>query len=277
MCMNISEGESVMFKLNRKNGVAYYTIPSFEATGLVKHGFSTREGGVSGGCYSSMNLRFNCDDSHENVLENYKIMANTLGMDYEKIVLSKQVHEDNIHTVTNCDAGNGIMFENKFKSADGLITDIKGIPLVTLYADCVPVFFLDKNIGVAALSHSGWRGTVKRIAEKTVEKMKKDYGSKPENILAAIGPSIQLCHFEVGDDVAEIFIKEFGDKTVLKYGERYHVSMQKAIFMQLTETGIPEENIDDCGICTYCNSELLFSHRKTNGKRGNLGAFIELI
>lgn len=277
MCMNISEGESVMFKLNRKNGVAYYTIPSFEATGLVKHGFSTREGGVSGGCYSSMNLRFNCDDSHENVLENYKIMANTLGMDYEKIVLSKQVHEDNIHTVTNCDAGNGIMFENKFKSADGLITDIKGIPLVTLYADCVPVFFLDKKMGVVALSHSGWRGTVKRIAEKTVEKMKKDYGSKPENILAAIGPSIQLCHFEVGDDVAEIFIKEFGDKTVLKYGERYHVSMQKAIFMQLTETGIPEENIDDCGICTYCNSELLFSHRKTNGKRGNLGAFIELI
>lgn len=277
MCMNISEGESVMFKLNRKNGVAYYTIPSFEATRLVKHGFSTREGGVSGGCYSSMNLRFNCDDSRENVLENYKIMANTLGMDYEKLVLSKQVHEDNIHTVTDSDAGNGIIFENKFKSADGLITDIKGIPLVTLYADCVPVFFLDKKIGVVALSHSGWRGTVKRIAEKTVEKMKKDYGSKPDDILVAIGPSIQLCHFEVGDDVAEIFIKEFGDKTVLKFGDRYHVSMQKAIFMQLTETGIPEENIDDCGICTYCNSELLFSHRKTNGKRGNLGAFIELI
>lgn len=277
MCMNISEGESVMFKLNRKNGVAYYTIPSFEATGLVKHGFSTREGGVSGGCYSSMNLRFNCDDSRENVLENYKIMANTLGMDYEKLVLSKQVHEDNIHTVTDSDAGNGIIFENKFKSADGLITDIKGIPLVTLYADCVPVFFLDKKIGVVALSHSGWRGTVKRIAEKTVEKMKRDYGSNTEDILVAIGPSIQLCHFEVGDDVAEIFIKEFGDKIVSKYEDKYHVNMQKAIFMQLTETGIPEENIDDCGICTYCNSELLFSHRKTNGKRGNLGAFIELI
>lgn len=103
-----------MFKLNRKNGVSYYTITSFEETGLVKHGFSTREGGVSDGCYSSMNFRFHCDDTHENVLKNFEIMADTLGMDYNKLVLSKQVHEDVIHTVTEDDFGNGIVRENNF-------------------------------------------------------------------------------------------------------------------------------------------------------------------
>ena len=237
-----------MFKLNRKNGVSYYTITSFEETGLVKHGFSTREGGVSDGCYSSMNFRFHCDDTRENVLKNFEIMADTLGMDYNKLVLS-----------------------------NALITDKKGIPMVTLFADCVPLFFLDKKLGVAALAHSGWKGTVKRIGQKTIEKMKRDYGSRAEDILTAIGPSIQECHFEVGDEVAEIFIKEFGEDTAVKYGEKYHVNMQKAIEKQFIESGILKENIDNCGICTYCNSDLLFSHRKTNGKRGNLGAFIELI
>ena len=158
--------------------------------------------------------------------------------------------------MTEDDFGNGIVRENKFESVDALITDKKGIPMVTLFADCVPLFFLDKKLGVAALAHSGCRA---------------------EDILTAIGPSIQECHFEVGDEVAEIFIKEFGEDTAVKYGEKYHVNMQKAIEKQFIESGILKENIDNCGICTYCNSDLLFSHRKTNGKRGNLGAFIELI
>lgn len=266
-----------MFKLNRRNGVSYYTITSFEETGLVRHGFSTREGGVSEGCYASMNLRFGCDDKKENVLENYRIMADTLGMNYSSLTLSKQEHGDVIHTVTEADAGNGIVRENRFENVDALITDKKGIGLVTLYADCVPLFFLDRRLSVAALAHSGWKGTVKRIGQKTIEKMKRDYGSRAEDILTAVGPSIQECHFEVGDEVADIFIKEFGPDTAVKYGERYHVSMRRAIEKQFLESGIPPEHIDSCGICTYCESDLLFSHRRTNGKRGNLGAFIELI
>lgn len=254
-----------MFKLNRKNGVSYYTITSFEETGLVKHGFSTREGGVSDGCYSSMNFRFHCDDTRENVLKNFEIMADTLGMDYNKLVLSKQVHEDVIHTVTEDDFGNGIVRENKFESVDALITDKKGIPMVTLFADCVPLFFLTKarssRIGTFGLERYG-----KANRSENNRKMKRDYGSRAEDILTAIGPSIQECHFEVGDEVAEIFIKEFGEDTAVKYGEKYHVNMQKAIEKQFIESGILKENIDNCGICTYCNSDLLFSHRKTNGK-----------
>ncbi|MCI5605756.1 MAG: peptidoglycan editing factor PgeF [Clostridia bacterium] len=266
-----------MFRLNKKGNIKYYTISSFEKTGIIKHGFSTREGGVSKDCYSSMNLRFNCEDSRENVLENYRLISEALGMDVNRLVLSKQVHEDVIHTADESDCGNGITRENSFTSVDALITDKKNVPIVTLFADCVPLFFLDKKQGVIALAHSGWKGTVKRIGQKTVEKMKRDYGSNPADILTAIGPSIQEDHFEVGDEVAEIFINEFGSDTAVKYGKKYHVNMQKAIIKQFEEAGIPRENIDNSGICTYCNSDLLFSHRRTNGRRGNLGAFMQLI
>ncbi|MCH5212307.1 MAG: peptidoglycan editing factor PgeF [Oscillospiraceae bacterium] len=263
-------------KLIKKGRISYYIIPSFQATGLVNHCISTREGGVSEGIYSSMNFRFNCDDKRENVTENFKRISEAIGIDYRRLVLSRQTHDDIIHTVEDSDIGNGIMFENKFESVDGLITDKPGIGLVTLYADCVPTMFLDKRQGVIATSHSGWKGTVKRIAAKTVQKLVSDYGSKPEDILCAIGPSIQLDHFEVGDEVAEIFIDSFGSDTAVKFRDRYHVNMQLAIEKQLRAEGIPAENIDNYGICTYCNSDLLFSHRKTHGKRGNFGAIIAL-
>lgn len=266
-----------MFELKQNGDIEYYTVPSFEKTGLVRHCFSTRKGGVSDGCYSSMNFRFNCDDSKENVLENFRIMSECIGVDYNRIVVSKQVHEDNVHIVGDTDIGNGIIFDNKFDSVDALITDRTGICLVTLYADCVPIMFLDTKKCVIGSAHSGWKGTVKEIGAKTVEKMKNVYGSKPDDILCAIGPSIRVDHFEVGDDVARIFINKFGADTAVKYGEKYHVDMQLAIKKQLLASGIPSENIDDCGICTYCNSDIFFSHRKTNGRRGNFGAFIELI
>lgn len=231
---------------------------------------------MSEGCYSSMNLRFHCDDAGENVRENFRRISEAAGLDVNRLVLSKQTHGDRIHTVEDGDIGNGILFENRFESVDGLITDKPGIGLVTLYADCVPLLFLDKKNAVIATSHSGWKGTVQRIGAKTLQKMKNDYGSKPEDILCAIGPSIQVDHFEVGDDVAQIFIDHFGEDTAVRYGEKYHVDMQRAIIKQFLEEGIPPENIDNCGICTYCNSELLFSHRKTQGRRGNFGAFIGL-
>lgn len=266
-----------MLKSVRKNNISYFTIPLFDETGLVRCGISTRDGGVSDGCYGSMNFRFNCDDKRENVMENFRRMAECLGMEFDKLILSHQVHEDVVRTVSEKDCGNGIITENKFESADGLITDVPNIGLVTLYADCVPLMFLDKKNRVIATSHSGWKGTVARIGAKTLQKMKNDFGSKPDDILCVIGPSIRKDHFEVGDDVAEIFINEFGCDTAVKYGERYHADMQKAIMKQFLDEGIPQKNIEDCGICTYCQSDMFFSHRKTNGKRGNFGAFIELI
>ncbi len=265
-----------MFRLVNKGDISYYIIDSFEETGLVRHCFTTRRGGVSSGPYASLNLRFHCDDTKENVIENHRIICDAIGIDYRRLVCSKQVHEDKIHIAGEDDCGNGIMFENRFESVDGLMTNKPNIPLLTVYADCVPLFLLDTRKRVIASVHSGWRGTVARIGYKAVEMMKAKFGSCPDDILAAIGPSIGKCHFEVSDEIAALFIREFGEETAERYGEKYHVDLQTACMGQFLKAGIPEKNITVAGICTYCNSDLLFSHRKTNGIRGNLGAIIEL-
>ncbi len=264
-----------MFNLKENGELKYYTIDEFEKTGLVKHCFTTRCGGVSENEYKSLNLRMHCDDKKENILENYKIICDEINVNFENLVFSNQVHCDTIYTVGKEDVGNGITKPQKFDGADGLITNQPGVPLIVFAADCVPVFFLDKKRRVIALVHSGWKGTVLCIAEKCIAKMAAEFGSEPCDILAAIGPSIGVCHFEVGDEVAEIFREKFGDDVLEKH-EKYHVNMQKAIEIQLAHSGILPENIITANICTYCNSELLFSHRKTNGKRGVMGAIMEL-
>ena len=260
-----------MFELVKYNDLEFYKISDFDG---VRHCFTTKRGGVSTGIYESMNLRLHSEDKRENVMRNFEIICGGIGINPESLILSNQVHEDNIVNVTRADCGNGLYSPNKFKSADGLITDDPEAALVTFYADCVPVLLYDKKKKVIASVHSGWKGTVKRIAQKAVEKFKKDYGSSAEDIYAAIGPSIRLCHFEVGEEVADIFIKEFGKETVEYFGGKPHVNLQKAVKLQLAEAGITKT--DDSGICTYCNSDLLFSHRKTSGKRGNLVAIMQL-
>lgn len=265
-----------MFRLQEKNGVQYYTIDSFDKTGLVKHCFTTRVGGVSKGAYESMNLRLNCDDARENVLRNFEIIGNAIGVRCRDMVLSHQIHEDVVYNAAASDCGNGLMRENALDSADGLMTAARGVALVTFYADCVPLFFLDPVKKVIALSHSGWKGTVKKIGAKTIRQMAEVHGSNPADILTGIGPSIGVCHFEVGGEVAEQFEAVFGKQVLQKFGEKWHVDLQKAVTMQLLEAGILENHITNAGICTYCNSGLLFSHRKTQGRRGSLAAIMEL-
>ena len=262
-----------MFRLKECGKLKYYTIDEFEKSGMVKHCFTTKHGGVSSGEFSSMNLRMNCADSQENVLSNFKIICDEICVNFEDLVFSKQVHSDKIEIVEKKDCGNGIVKEQKFESADALITAERGVPIVIFGADCVPVFFLDIKERVIEAALSGWRGTVGRIAEKKTEKMMSEFSCKAENIIAAIGPSIQVCHFETGDDVAEIFCNEFGD-SVLEKNEKYHVNMQKAIEIQLSEIGV--KNIINSGICTYCRHNEFFSHRYTNGRRGVMAGIMEL-
>ena len=268
--------EMKVFKTVTNGNLVYYKADNFEKTGLVRHLFTTKCGGVSKGIYQSMNLRFNCDDERENVIRNFEIAAKELGTVKERLVLPNQIHQDEIIDVTEEMCGNGIVFDNKFESADGLITNIPGIALVTLFADCVPVMLLDVKQKVICTVHSGWKGTVKCIAAKAVRKMISEYGCRTENIISAIGPSIGVCHYEVSDEVAEIFRKKFSDDTVKIYEEKYHVNLQAAIKHQLIEGGVDEENINISGICTYCNHDLLFSHRYTKGQRGNLAGFLML-
>ena len=230
------------------NGVKYIIFPLFEKAG-VTHGFSTRIGGVSTGIYSTMNLSFHRGDSYENVLMNHKLFSEAVGYDYTRTVFSDQIHETNIAHVTEADIGRGMDGNGGITGMDGLITDVPGIPLMTFYADCVPLFFYDPVKKVVATAHSGWRGTVAGMGRKMVETLVSDYGCKRENIIAAIGPSICMDCYEVSDDVACEFEKAFPvapyDKLIFNKGNgKYNLNLWFANEFWLTDSGILKDNID---------------------------------
>lgn len=267
-------------KINENKGVTYLTYPAFEKFPEFYHGFSTRLGGVSKGIYSSMNLSFTRGDEEEAVLENYRRIADAIGFSMEGIVCSDQTHTVHIRQVTEADKGKGVLQKKDYTDIDGLITNVPGITLTTFYADCVPLFFLDPVNKAAGLAHSGWRGTVGRMGEKMVKAMKDAFGSEPENLYAGIGPSICQDCYEVSADVADRFREEFQgyeENAGLLYKTKpgkYQLNLWKANEIVLTEAGILREHISFPGICTCCNPEFLFSHRASQGKRGNLCAFL---
>ncbi|MDR0923868.1 MAG: peptidoglycan editing factor PgeF [Hungatella sp.] len=261
--------------------VPYLSFPILERTGLVKQGFSTKLGGVSQGKFATMNFTFTRGDNRSHVLENYSRMAKALGVDVERMVLSYQTHTTNVRLVTEEDAGKGIVKERDYEDVDGLITNVPGITLVTFYADCVPLYFLDPIHRAVGLSHSGWRGTVKRMGEVTVKKMEEAFGTKAEDVIACIGPSICMECYEVGSEVAQEFMKGFdrthwGEILSEKEDGKYLLDLWRANEIVLLEAGVKQENIQVTDICTHCNSDLLFSHRTTGNERGNLAAFLGL-
>ncbi|WP_461817893.1 peptidoglycan editing factor PgeF [Faecalimonas sp.] len=266
---------------NEKNGVYYLTYPMFEETGMVKHAFSTRLGGVSKGVCSTMNLSFARGDREEDVRENFRRMADVLEVEENDFVFSKQTHTTNVRVVTEKDRGKGFTKSLDYDDVDGLVTNVQGICLSTFYADCVPLFFVDPVKKAIGLSHSGWRGTVGKIGKKTVEKMQEEYGSNPKDILAAIGPSICQDCYEVSKDVIEEFKNTFAEKYWAdlfyeKENGKYQLNLWKANEYIFLEAGIEKEHIAVTNICTCCNSEFLFSHRASHGKRGNLAAFLTI-
>ncbi len=269
-------------ELKEKNHVPYIQFKNLSATGIVKHGFSTRKGGVSTGIFSSMNLNFKRGDDPDAVMENYRRMAAALNMRVEDMVLSDQTHTTNVRVITEEDRGKGILRPQDYSDVDGMITNVPGIVLVTSYADCVPLYFVDPVRKAIGLSHSGWKGTVGHIGQKTVWKMHEVYGSEPKDIVAAIGPSICQSCYEVSDDVAEAFRANFtadeaADILLDKGNGKYQLDLWKANWYVLTDAGILPEHLSVTDLCTACHPDLLWSHRKTNGQRGGLSAFLSLI
>lgn len=269
-------------ELKEKNHVPYIQFKNLSATGIVKHGFSTRKGGVSTGIFSSMNLNFKRGDDPDAVMENYRRMAAALNMRVEDMVLSDQTHTTNVRVITEEDRGKGILKPQDYSDVDGMITNVPGIVLVTSYADCVPLYFVDPVRKAIGLSHSGWKGTVGHIGQKTVWKMHEVYGSEPKDIVAAIGPSICQSCYEVSDDVAEAFRANFtadeaADILLDKGNGKYQLDLWKANWYVLTNAGILPEHLSVTDLCTACHPDLLWSHRKTNGQRGGLSAFLSLI
>ena len=260
-------------EIKEENGVPYIVFKNLELPGIV-HGFSTRLGGVSEGIYSTMNLSFHRGDDMDAVMENHRRLAQAVGYDYRRLVFSDQVHETVIRKITEEDAGKGITRESDITETDGLMTNVKDLPLITFYADCVPVFFYDPVKEVVAMNHSGWRGTVKNISLHMVEALNKEYGCEASDLICAVGPSIS-------EDVAEAFqdayLPEQYDKMTKKIGNgKYLLDLHRANYYNLTGAGILPDHINVTDICTCCNPDFLFSHRASHGKRGNLGAVIML-
>lgn len=251
---------------------------NLDETRIVKHGFTTRAGGVSEGIFSSMNLSFTRGDEEAHVRENYRRLAGALEVSYENFVFTDQTHTTNVRKVTAEDAGRGLTRERGYTDVDGLITDVPGLVLSTFYADCVPLFFVDVAHHAIGLSHSGWRGTVGRMGRVTLEAMNREYGTRTEDVICAIGPSICQDCYEVSEDVAEAFQKEFpgreDDLLIAKENKKYQLDLWKANEIILLDAGVKKEHLAVTNICTCCNPSLLFSHRASNGKRGNLGAFL---
>jgi hypothetical protein len=301
----IRTGNNNTCKLNyddKNKEMAYFTFGSLEKTGIVDHFFSTRLGGVSSDYLTSLNFSYTQGDTKENVDENFRRAASHMNMTSSDIVCSMQTHTTNVRKVTSADKGKGVVCERDYTDVDGLITNEKGIILATFYADCVPLFIVDTQNKAIGLSHSGWRGTVAKMGEVTLNKMANEYGTKPECVKVAIAPSICQNCYEVSEDVAiefeKAFVKDdekafeylvrYKDKTDItqtdidncllykKTNGKYQLNLWYANFRVFRDFGVLNENIEITDVCTCCNSNLLFSHRATNGKRGNLGAFLML-
>ena len=248
--------------------------PLIEQTGIVEHCFTTRLGGVSKGIYESLNLSFSRGDEEADVRENFRRLADAMKTDIAKFVFTDQTHTTNVRRVTAEDAGKGIVKDRDYTDIDGLITNEPGIVLSTFYADCVPLYFVDPVHRAIGMSHSGWKGAA------TVEAMNREFGTEAKDLVCAIGPSICQECYEVSVDVADAFKEAFPGRSeeilLDKKNGKYQLDLWRANEIVLTEAGVLKEKIAVTNICTCCNPNLLFSHRASHGKRGNLGGFIYL-
>ena len=277
-----SEQESVpvLHRGKTKADLAYFTYPALDDLPFVVNAFTTRAGGVSKGCFSSMNLCMTRGDDPKAVLENHRIMARELGYDLSLCVHSHQTHTTNIRRIFREDGGLGVIRPQELQDVDGMITNEPGMVLMTFYADCTPLYFVDPVHRAIGLAHAGWRGTIGRIGAKTVEEMQKAFGTEPKDLLFCIGPSICKDCYEISEELAEQFRAEVPDHPeILKAGDtpdKAYLDLWTCNRITALEAGILPEHISVTDVCTRCNPELLFSHRIMGNDRGNLTAILGL-
>lgn len=261
-----------------ENGVGYFTFPVLSALSCVRHAFSARAGGVSAGPFSSMNLSFTREAERDNVLENYRIFCKAAGFPFESLVLDNFEHGANVLRVDRRDCGKGTLLA-PLPHCDGLVTDDPEVTLSTGHADCMAFFAVDPVRRCIGLAHAGWRGALGRIGKNLMEKLIKDYSADPARIVALVGPSICPRCFEVGEDVAELFVTAFPAlpcRFVDETTGRPHIDLWAVARAQFEEAGVLPENIHISGVCTV-EDERLFSFRRAKGPTGGMAAFLRLL
>lgn len=257
-----------------------YYIESWMAAfpGLTA-GFSGRNGGVGQGAFRSLNCGLHVDDDPTAVVENRRRLAGAVGVPLEAWTYGEQVHGCEVQTVERAHAGQGTLSrEDAFPSKDAFVTDAQGLVLAGLFADCVPLFFADPSRRAVGLAHAGWKGTVLRVAAAAVQAMAEQFGSKPEHIRAAIGPSIGACCYEVDDQVIHRVRHEAGldgEPYFRPAAEgKYKLNLQEVNRQIMIEAGILPHHIEITKLCTSCRKDLFFSHRAESGRTGRMAAWI---
>ena len=240
----------------------------------VPHGFTTRLGGVSTGAVASMNLSVRRDSHPDNVAKNFAILGENLGFDPQKLVLTNQIHSDIVLQVTAADHKG--FNTHDYPECDALITDRPGTALCAFTADCTPILLWDPVTGAVGAVHAGWRGTVSRIAVKTVLAMQEAYGCDPKNIHAAIGPNIGRCCFETGEEVPAALAESYGQEvlSLIRQGanNKYFPDLKAINALGLRRLGVAA--IDLSAECTKCSPDRYWSHRVHGQSRGSQGAII---
>ena len=242
------------------------------------HCVSTRFGGVSQGECRSLNLGFNRNDTRDNVLLNYQLLCDSVGVKTDSLVLTNQVHDIKVAVIDEKDKGKGFSKKSDLIGIDGLLTISPGVTIVTFHADCVPIFLFEPNIRAAAILHSGWRGTLENIASNALAAMRDIPGFSADRLVAAIGPSIDSCCFEVDEDIYRLFKNKFDNVelyTRVNDG-KWKIDLKEIIKLELLSEGLQKDNIHNCGICTKCRKDLFFSYRGDNRKTGSFAAFMQI-
>jgi polyphenol oxidase len=282
--------------LRRARGLQILEAPQLAQLSWLVHGFSTRPGGASeleanpdrGKITENvLNLGFTDWDTREHVLKNRQNFVAALKASDMRVIALRQIHSDIVHTVT----GTNSRPSAEAPKGDALITNEPGLLLVVQTADCVPILLADEKRGAIAAIHSGWRGTLQRIAEKTLGRMQMEFGTRPQDVIAALGPGIGQCCFEVGPEVAAEFTAKFpearewfkGPFDALARGDnapnwlpwltmrppghqlsepRAHLDLLAANRAILSAAGVSQRNIFSSGFCTACRMDLFFSYRR---------------
>lgn len=249
-------------------------------SGTARGAFTTRLDGVSAEQWTSLNLGLHVGDNDKDVLANREFVSKQLGVSLDDWVCGEQVHGKNVAIVTDAHRGRGARsYADSIPATDALVTNKPGIVLATFAADCVPILLCDPVTKTIAAVHAGWKGTKSRIVEETIRVMREQFGVQPQDLLAAIGPSIDACCYEVDTKVFIPFIEEYpGGETFFtpNENEKWHLSLPQANHQILLESGVLQQNIERVGGCTACQTELYFSHRKENGRTGRHAGLIFL-
>lgn len=280
--INMTERLNRTTILDNTADVPFIRYSFFENMDFMSAGFSVRQGGVSSGCYSGMNLSFGRGDDDENVHENFRRLGAAAGFMPEELVLPHQLHTTNVRKVTASERGCGIIFPRPEEAVDGQVTDEPGVVLIAYGADCVPVYFCDPVRKAVGICHAGWRGSLNDIPGETVALMESAYGCRRSDIFALIGPSICRDCYETGPEVAEAFTERFGhdaerERLILKKAEnsdRFYLDLWEVNRLNLLDAGILSGHIGISGYCTKCHHDMLFSHRYHGDARGTNAGFI---